>query len=70
MGPSKSSKGKASMSSDRMCKVHTPMGAMSGKGSGMTKRDSAIATSSSGGRTLKYTKGDVKRTAGSFKSYK
>lgn len=71
MGPSKGSTGKGSVTSARVGNTHTPMGKMSGKGSGNTRRDSATATgTSSGGGTLKYRSGDVKRSTGSFKSYR
>lgn len=71
MGPSKSMSGKGSVSGARVGKTHKPMGSMAGKGSGNTKRDSAVATGTPvGGKTLRYTSGDVKRSTGSFKSYK
>lgn len=71
MGPTKGSGGKGRVSNARVGKVHKDMGTASGKGSGVTKRDSAIATgTSSGGKTLKYRSGDVTRSTGSFKSYK
>ena len=53
-------------------KVHKPMGKMSGKGSGVNKRDSSMAHSSGGGSTkvIDRTKGGhLKRSSGSFKGY-
>jgi hypothetical protein len=69
MGPSKGSSGKGRVSDARVGKTHKDGGPGAGKGSGNTKRDSAIATSSSGGGTLKYRSGDVKRSTGSFSKY-
>jgi hypothetical protein len=52
-------------------KTHIPMGKMSGKGSGKTRRDAAVATGTpTGGGTLKITKGSVKVTHGSMSKYK
>lgn len=66
-GYSGGASGKGSVTSARVGKTHTPMGKMSGKGG----RDAAVEkNSSSGGGTLKYRNGDVKRSTGSFKSYK
>lgn len=71
MGPNKGSTSKGSVTSARVGKTHTPMGAKSGKGAGVNTRDSAKNTStSSGGSTLRYRSGDVKRSTGSFSSYK
>jgi hypothetical protein len=68
---SKGSTGKGKVTNARVGKTETPMGKAGGKGSGATKRDSAKNTStSSGGSTLRYRSGDVKRSTGSFKSYK
>ncbi len=59
------------MKSATFGRTHTPMGKKSGSGSGHTKRDSAVATgTSSGGKTLRYRSGDVKRSTGDFKKYK
>jgi hypothetical protein len=47
------------------------MGDTPGAGAGINKRDSATNTSNMRGReVLKYRSGDVKRSTGSFKSYK
>lgn len=62
---------KGSTSTPRIGKTHVPIGAKSGKGAGVNARDSAKATGTpSGGGTLKYRSGDVKRSSGSFKGYK
>ena len=53
-------------------KTHKPAGKLNGSGSGLTKRDAAIAHSSSGGGTkvIDRTKaGHLKRSSGSFKKY-
>jgi hypothetical protein len=71
MGPSKGSTGKGSVTNARVGKMDKPVGKTGGKGSGMTTRDSAKNTStSSGGKTLRYRSGDVKRSTGSFSSYR
>jgi len=71
MSTSKGSTSKGSVTSARIGKTHKPMGAMGGRGSGNTARDSATATGTpGGGGTLKYRSGDVKRSTGSFKSYR
>lgn len=61
---------KGKMNTTNQGRTHTPMGKGAGKGSGMNKRDSAVATSKpSGGSTMRITKGEVKRSVGSMKSY-
>jgi hypothetical protein len=59
--------GKDRVTQQRVGKTHTPMGKMAGKAG----RDSAVAKNTpSGGGTMRYRSGDVKRSTGSFKSYK
>jgi hypothetical protein len=63
----KSTRGKGSVTSARVGKTHAPTGKLPPRGG----RDSAQEkNSSAGGSTMKYTSGDVKRSSGSFKSYK
>lgn len=67
----KGSASKGMVTKAREGSTHTEMGKTSGTGSGMNKRDSATNTSNMTGReVLKYRSGDVKRSTGSFKSYK
>jgi hypothetical protein len=71
MNVSKASTGKSRVTKAREGSTHTEMGKGSGKGAGVNKRDSAKNTSgNSGGGTLKYRSGDVKRSTGSFAKYK
>lgn len=72
MGPSKGGTGKGRVTSARVVKTDKTS-AMSGKGAGVNKRDAAKAgagSKASGGSTLRYRSGDVKRSVGSFAKYK
>lgn len=61
---------KGTMNTKNQGKTDTPMGKMSGKGGGMTKRDASVAKPVSGGGTKHIVSGQVNRTKGSFKSYR
>jgi hypothetical protein len=70
MGPSKGSSGKGRVSDARVGKTHKDDGPGAGKGSGEHEARLRDRTArSSGGGTLKYRSGDVKRSTGSFSKY-
>ena len=57
--------------SPREGRTHVPMGAKSGKGAGVNKRDSAVATGTSAcGKTKHLRSGQVTRSTGNFDKYK
>jgi hypothetical protein len=62
---------KGKMNTSNQGKTHTTMNTNPGKGAGANKRDSAVATGTpSGGSTKRITRGEVKRSTGSFAKYK
>lgn len=62
---------KGKMNTTRQGNIDTPMGTKPGKGVGVNKRDSAVATgTSNGGSTQHLRSGQVTRSKGSFAKYR